>query len=70
MVTIFGARFMPELDMKQEYRGTLRVEKVTEVVLVGNCVSRSNSLREMEAQNPCASLKTDDCSLTSVLFPF
>jgi hypothetical protein len=35
MVTIFGARFMPELDMKREYRGRLRLEKVTEVVHAG-----------------------------------
>jgi hypothetical protein len=33
MVTIFGARFVPEFDMRREYRGTLWAEKVTEVVL-------------------------------------
>jgi hypothetical protein len=30
MVTIFGARFVTELDMNREYRGTLRPRKITE----------------------------------------
>lgn len=30
MVTILGARFVPEFDMNQEYRGMLPPEKITE----------------------------------------
>jgi hypothetical protein len=29
-VIIFGERFVPELDMYREYRGTPRTEKITE----------------------------------------